>query len=473
MHISIPIADYPCEFIEVQPVNPLISKCQIKVCYVSDKPNRNGTVITKEVAKEIANSLPGSPIVGYYNENSKDFEEHNRIIEISEGAFKVKDTTKPYGFVDLNAKVWFQKFKDDNEVEREYLVTEGWLWTGQYPECQRVITQGNNQSMELDEQHLSGFWAEDPKDYSQFFIINEAIISKLCILGVDFEPCFEGAQITNFSLSYDDKFKKDLYSMMQELSTLLKKQEGGKMQVKFHNVQVGDELWSALYSFLGKNYSIVNICEEEDNEAALYAIVLNKEANQYSRLPFTYSEGVLQANIEDITECEYEAPETIQFSLEDVENFELSLSKEAQYVLDEIPEYIELKNKFNNLSQEYSTLKNTLDQVNEELTTTQEKLKGLEEYKLKIEKAEKEKLIESFYMLSDEDKKDVIDNINKYSLDEIESKLSVICVRNKVSFEDPNSSKSGVNFNLNGSYRNNDNSGIPAWVQAVLDYQNN
>jgi hypothetical protein len=59
------------------------------------------------VATEMANSLPGSPIVGYYNENEEDFEEHNRIIEISNGKFKVKDTTKPYGFVDLNAKVWF------------------------------------------------------------------------------------------------------------------------------------------------------------------------------------------------------------------------------------------------------------------------------------------------------------------------------------------------------------------------------
>ena len=41
----------PCEMIDVSPVNPLISKCVIKVCYVGDEPNRNGTVITKEVAK--------------------------------------------------------------------------------------------------------------------------------------------------------------------------------------------------------------------------------------------------------------------------------------------------------------------------------------------------------------------------------------------------------------------------------------
>ena len=74
MHLSIP-KDALCEFINIEPIqNTLYSKCQIKVCYVGDEPNRNKSVITKEVAKQIANSLPGSPIVGYYNEVEGDFE---------------------------------------------------------------------------------------------------------------------------------------------------------------------------------------------------------------------------------------------------------------------------------------------------------------------------------------------------------------------------------------------------------------
>ena len=64
MHKSVKLTT-PCEFINVEPLNPLISKCQIKVCYVGEQPNRNKSVITKEVATKMANSLPGSPIVGY------------------------------------------------------------------------------------------------------------------------------------------------------------------------------------------------------------------------------------------------------------------------------------------------------------------------------------------------------------------------------------------------------------------------
>jgi len=84
-------------------MNPFISHCKIKVCYVGDTPNRNGSVITKEVAKQLANSLPGSPIVGFYNNETGDFEEHNRKIEISGNQLKIEDTTRPYGFVDMNA----------------------------------------------------------------------------------------------------------------------------------------------------------------------------------------------------------------------------------------------------------------------------------------------------------------------------------------------------------------------------------
>ena len=158
-HTSIKL-ETPCEFINITPLNPLISKCQIKVCYVGDEANRNRSVITKDVAKQIANSLPGSPIVGFYNDGNGDFEEHNRVIDISNGKFEIKDTTRPYGFVDLGAKVWFQKFMDEG-IEHEYLMTEGYLWTGQYPEAQRVIEHGNKKSMEIDEKTLNANWVRD------------------------------------------------------------------------------------------------------------------------------------------------------------------------------------------------------------------------------------------------------------------------------------------------------------------------
>ena len=70
-------------------------------------------------------------------------------------------------------------------------------------------------------------------------------------------------------------------------------------------------------------------------------------------------------------------------------------------------------------------------------------------------------------MLTDEDKEDLITNIDTYSVEDIEAKLSVICVRNKVSFDlDENKNNSPTVFNLNSD--EDDDAAIPAWVKAVI-----
>jgi len=77
--------------------------------------------------------------------------------------------------------------------------------------------------MELDTKTLRGSWTQSDNSNMRFFIINDAIISKLCILGDDFEPCFEGSQITKFS--FEDGFNERLYSLMTEV----KKLKGGNL----------------------------------------------------------------------------------------------------------------------------------------------------------------------------------------------------------------------------------------------------
>jgi hypothetical protein len=65
-------------------------------------------------------------------------------------------------------------------------MTTGYLWTGQYEEAATALNDGGRpQSMEIDEKSLQGHWATDSKNNMEFFIINDAIFSKLCILGND------------------------------------------------------------------------------------------------------------------------------------------------------------------------------------------------------------------------------------------------------------------------------------------------
>ena len=506
-HTSVKL-DTPSEFIQLTPINPLISKCQIKVCYVGDEPNRNRSVITKEVAKQIANTIPGTPIVGYYNKNNEDFEEHNRTIDIKNNQIVIKDATRPYGFIDLNARCWFQKFLDDDQNEHEYLMTEGWLWTGQYPEAQRILEHGNNQSMELDKNLINAWWTKDNNGKPMFFIINEAVMSKLCILGTENEPCFEGANITSVQFSLTKDFNDQLQKMKNELTELLNK-KGGAQVFTTYAVTVGDSLWTALYSHLKTayqdNYSIAGIFEDEDQK---YTVLKDNSAeNKYVRLNFSFSESDGFSAEENVNEVEYTPAEEPQFSLSDVEAFELEYKKKDEeedpedgekdkkdeskendsdnstedkkdseedkdededkkkktsYSLDEVVEYQELLTKFSDLEAKYNALA-------EEKTQLESELQPLREFKLTADRKAKEDMINGFYMLDDEAKKDVRENIDKYSLDDIEAKLSILCVRNKVSFnlEDDNNPKGPITYNF-GLNEFGDES-TPAWVKAVLD----
>jgi hypothetical protein len=94
----------------------------------------------------------------------------------------------------------------------------------------------------------------------------------------------------------------------------------------------------------------------------------------------------------------------------------------------------------------------------------------LVEFKNAADRKEKQAMIDQFYMLSNEDKKDVIDNIDTYSLDEIEAKLSVICVRNKVNLNaltDDDDEDINSTFTLEDGGVDDDVT--PAWIKAVLN----
>ena len=90
-------------------------------------------------------------------------------------------------------------------------------------------------------------------------------------------------------------------------------------------------------------------------------------------------------------------------------------------------------------------------------------------FKKASDRKEKEEMINSFFMLSDEEKKDVIDNIDNYSLEDIEAKLSIIYVRNKVNFEDNSNNKDTYYDTTN----DNDFEDIPTWLQRADKIEHN
>ena len=444
MHQSLATLDNP-EFINLQPmdINPLMSQCEIKVLYVGK--NRNGSFISKDVANEMAKTLRGAPIVGYYKEEKEDFRDHGHEVIIDDEGIKFNCKTIPYGFVSPDAQVWFQKFTEKTdfgeEIEREYLMTTGYLWTGQYAECASAVHgEGKNQSMELDESTLDGHWSYDEKSNMEFFIINDAIFSKLCILGDDVEPCFEGARVTapqvSSSFSLDKDFKNTLFDMMQQLNFALK---GGtnKMEdeVKTEVVESVEE--PVTESVESIEESTVEVAEEPvaesvepDTEEASSDFAKEEDKDDDSD---DSNNGSDSDNDNDNDDSDEDDEKKKTYSLEEVSELQTSVDN--------------LKSELSNMTQKYELLE--------------------KEYNTLI-KEKKQEMIDKFSMLSEEDKKDVIENIDSYSLDEIEAKLSIIFarkqVKNDVSHEDKNDniSKDALVFSL-------ESDNTPEWIKAIKE----
>ena len=474
MHQSIATIDSP-EFINLQPleINPLMSSCEIKVLYLGE--NRNHSYITKDVATEMAKTLRGAPIVGYYKEEKDDFADHGERMIFDDEGIKFECLTRPYGFVAPDAKVWFQKFDDvdefGNTITREYLMTTGYLWTGQYEECKSVVEGGKPQSMELDEESLEGHWSTNSKTGMDFFIINDAIFSKLCILGEDVEPCFEGSSITAPEVSktftkMDDNFKKTLYAMMQDLKFAL---EGGqKMIIDEAETKVTEpEVVETEAEITAEETSIkTEATVEEETTLETEESSEDKDTEDQSVLAENDNSIEDQSSQENFTKAddkdEEEESKDANDSKEDSESEEDDEDKEYKC------------GESGKKEKSYSLLETELAETKAAYADLEQKYQVLVEFKKQIDNEKKDALINSFYMLSDEDKADVIENKSNYSLDEIESKLSVICVRKRVNFdlEDTSKKEEEVVENVTTYNMNDVEPTTPAWIAAIKNTRN-
>lgn len=268
--------------------------------------------------------------------------------------------------------------------------------------------------MELDPDLTKGHWAEGDNGKPDFFIINETLITKLCILGDDFEPCFEGASVQKFNFSLKEDFNESLLELMELMKEILKK---------------GDT------SMEDTNSSQVETLEGVSEVSELTYNL--DEIPEYVELKVSY------ADLEKVKEKLQDELSSLQMAYEDVTNFRDSLTQELETIK---AEYAENK-----------ALMDALTAENVELKT----------YKLNVEREIKQNMIAKFFMLSDEDKADVVENIDNYTLDEIEAKLSVIGVRKGINFslqeEEPNAHITTYNVN------NDESNATPSWINAVRE----
>lgn len=404
-------------------LNPGISKADVKVLYLGE--NRNGSFINKETAMKMSETLRACPIVGAYRKDIDDFGDHGEIIHIENGEITFDCATVPYGFVAPDAKVWFKEFTDydefGNTVNREYLMTTAYLWTGQYPEIERCVKEGMGQSMELDGKSIDGHWAENSESGIEFFIINDASFTKLCVLGDGVEPCFEGASVEAPNIS--DKFSKEnftttLYNMMNELK-----------------------------------FALAENAEKTDDSESTKEEETTDFAEKQEEVEETADEAVEFAeNAEESTEST-ESAEVAEENLDQESDFSANTEeeKESEEVVENTEESAD--NEFAEKDAEIETLKSEIASLQEKYTLLEAEAEELRSYKASRISADKDALINKYNMLSDDDKAEIVANKDSYSCEEIESKLALLYVKKNVDFDDqeeevPVSNEATLTFGL-------------------------
>lgn len=448
-----------------------ISKARCRIFYKG--LNRNGSFITDEFADKLLASIPYAPVKGIYNID--DYEDHG----------KRSDEGRIYGIVPENPNLAWEDFEDEDGVVRTYACVDVYVFTALYEEAQEVI--GKAQSMEIYPPSIRGEWTY--MKGRRVFKFTDGCFLGLQVLGDEVEPCFEGAA---FFALYDD-----IVAAFQKIEDAAKdtkntNEMGGQseMNFKISYSQVEQALWSLLNtSFTEEGEWTVShaVCELYDD----YALVRNFEAGTYERVYYSKNEETEEISITktetcrivDVTESEYttlkavqainnsfEALDTKLNELEDikaeVETVKADYATAQETISANEQKIGELEENISTLTTERDTFSAQATEAGEVITNLQSQVDALNEYKLDIEKKEKEAIILKYSEQLPEDViADYTARIAEFAAIDLDKELAYALVNTNPSVfsADPNNGlvpknqpKSGIEALLE-QYRNKNN----------------
>ena len=166
--------------------NPNIGRLKVRV--FTKYGNRNGSYITDEVADQLIRSaISGqTPVIGFFDPETKTWASHTGPA-LANG----------YGYVE--DFLGWEPFTDEDGITRDYAVFSVILFTKYFEEAKNIC--GQNQSMELDPDSITGDWALiGDKEY---YVYTTAQMLGFCVIGAH-EPCFS---VSSFFSKNDDTYK--------------------------------------------------------------------------------------------------------------------------------------------------------------------------------------------------------------------------------------------------------------------------
>lgn len=427
---------YDVSFNNYEKVNSQFAKVKVYVLYTG--LNRNNSYISKQTVENALYSLKNVPVVGEWIEENKNFGGHGGKIEIKDEEMKFIDTTKPYGVVPSDAEFKWEVVREkDGITENEYLTTTAYLWYGRYPEVDKVLNEGNWQSMEIDIGDYE--WNESGQ-----FEIKSFEFSALCILGKDddidknVEPCFESSSIVRYSFNKDE-FKLEFNKMIDEIKNINQEDYNLTKESDGDNVAKKEKSEKIITEEIVKDENF-----ETKDEVIKDETVENFEETKKDEL----KDETVETKVGDDNEKTEKSEEVKEEKAEskDEENEEIELSNDKSE--DELESDFDYKGAYETLQKDFEEFKNNHSALESEL----KELREFKNSKLAEERKVKEdELFDEYKELSSlDDYNSLKEKSSEFSLEDLEKELALLYVKsNKKSKEFSKKAESSIKIPIN------------------------
>lgn len=404
-------------------LNPNMSKTRVSV--FRKYGNANGSYFTDEVANRMVEELPGSPIIGRFIAEDKDFSSHLTV-----------NDTRAYGFVPPeNAHFAWEKRTEADGKEYEYACFDAVLWTSRYDEANIIPSKG--QSMELNPRTITGDWRE--VDGETYYVYDSCSVYGLCVLGDNVRPCFDEAC---FYEAQDGKnnIETILSHMKEEIqnnfSQLVAENKGGIEEMGYKVNLPQDNKIQALFDAVNKNvdengerivdYALINVT---DDHVEFGSIV----GGSYKSVSYSLDENAVVLGKE--TEMN-----VVLFNEEDKEAFDAfaAIGGENHSVVSALAKYNEISAANEQLTADLAAANTKIDEftasdypsqiqaLNDKIASYETRIAEYEAKENEAIAAQKESVIDEYSELVDADVlEEVRENKDAFSLEQIESKLAI------------------------------------------------
>ena len=356
---------------------------RMKVRTFSKYANRNGSYITDAVADQLIESATNgiTPVIGFFDPETKTWASHTG-----------PTLAKAYGYVE--SFLGWEPFEDTDGVTRDYAVFSILAFIDYYEEANLIM--GQNQSMELNENSITGDWAEINNDY--YFVYTTAKMKGFCIIG-SHEPCFS---VSAF-FSQDEDTLNTQYNKFSSLLSNLKAQVEEAKKFKKGGEQSMDE-----------NEQMTSVVEENQPE----------ETIQVDETP-------VENKSDETEENKAEEPsefEVLQQKYEELENTNSELQDKfdvAQKKIEELEESLKLAAaEFEKATEEINTLKNSLKEYENQMNI--------------VEENKKDELIKEYKkFIPEEEISEYEGQMKNFTYDELESKLAICFAKKQMAGGEP------------------------------------